>query len=166
MKIFTLIEYKEGGDRSPCRCCTEWESGELKISNWYEKDIERVISVISGILYEQGIKKYNFDDFTLLIDGHVVTYADSSNVWERLDFPRGDGNELSKEESDHENFVDNFWYSVQKKSGEAKAAYDKAQEAIKLAEKKAHEERDRKAKEKADEDERKQYEALKQKFGN
>lgn len=160
--IFTLIEYSLGGNISPCSCCTEWRDGEIQVTSWDDTKYEEIVAYISRIEYLGKIKKYNYDYYTLLINGLDTRGYDATS---HIEFPAWVDEEPSNEEKTYNAYVDKFWDEVKARSDKAAEEYKK-EEKIKQEKEAARQKQLQIQANKAEEDRQKaEYERLKQKFG-
>lgn len=122
--IFTLIEYRWGGDLHPSDRGQDVVSSNLEISSWDERTASSWVHHLAEIWFKHEQGKYNFDRFTLLINGvHVDdTYSEDICTFHYIE-SNDDGSD-SKEELEHQAFVKEYWDAVKAVKNRLKAEYD------------------------------------------
>jgi hypothetical protein len=163
--IFTMIEYKQGGNFSPCSCCVEVTNSDLAISNWNQDDYQYWVNVIGRKLHRDGIaKEPDYNSRTILINGIHVNQFSSEDVYEYLSIPGTEDGEISHEELTHNEYAEKFWQDVLVAKNAAFVEH-KALEDAKIAKQVADaQEKERLTILKAQQAERAKYEELKLKF--
>jgi len=135
LKVFTLIEYKWGGDHHPSDRGQNVSDSDLKISSWDNRvDDHHILSTVpryvANCWFEQQYKgNYGFDRYTLLLNGIHVSQTLSDDIWEFAGFPSFA--DPSPEEREHEEFVENFWNKVKAFKNELVEQYNEELAAAK-----------------------------------
>lgn len=161
--VFTLIEYTEGGNISPCSCCTECQDGQISITSWDNTKYEEIVAYVSRIEYLRKVKNYSYDYYTLLINGLDTKGFD---VTSHIEFAPWVDEEPSEEEKTYNTYVEKFWAEVKARSDQAAAEYVEEERLKAEQEKKRKEQAQLLAKQAEETRQRVEYETLKKKFEN
>lgn len=116
MKIFTLIQYRWGGDNHPSDRGQDISESDLSISSWDDSrasEVDTWASYIANCWVDQQYKgTYDFDRFTLLIDGVHVSSTASEDIYDFRTIPSREDGSATLEEIAHEQYVEDFWVKV------------------------------------------------------
>jgi hypothetical protein len=170
LKVFTLIEYKWGGDHHPSDRGQNVTDSDLKISSWdNRRDDHHILSTVpryvANCWFEQQYKgNYGFDRFTLLCNGIHVSQTPSDDIWEFAGFPGFA--DPSPEEIEHEKFVEEFWDKVKALKNDLVEKYNEELAQIKANAAEARRIHDAEIAKGVEAHERALYQTLKQKFGD
>lgn len=165
--IFTLIQYRWGGDRHPSDRGQDVAESDLRISTWGERDADICAREIAEAWAKQHyIGGYEFDRFTLLINGVHVNQTQGDDIWDYYYLPSNSDGEATPEELEHDAFVEEFWAEVV----EMKDKLVAARKAKKLVEEQERAEEQRKKQialqQQQEAAERAQLQTLLAKYGN